>query len=129
MRLASLAGNWRLRLVEVQDLKLLPIVKVGSIVEDATRMGNRSGKSMEEERREAEEKVNRSDFLENFLIKPISGEEVRQGGEGEAAELEEEEEQEVNLWHPLSPGLTYYSAPFLDSVNVIPSSTYFVTTD
>ena len=86
--MASLAGNWRLRLVEVQDSKLLPIVKVGSIVEDATRMGNRSGKSMEEERREAEEKVNRSDFLENFLIKPISGEEVRQGGEGEAAELE-----------------------------------------
>ena len=53
-------------MVEVQDSKLLPIVKVGSIVEDATRMGNRSGKSMEEERREAEEKVNRSHFLEIF---------------------------------------------------------------
>ena len=32
-------------------------MKVGSIVEEATRIGNRSSKSMEEERKEAEEKV------------------------------------------------------------------------
>ena len=33
-------------------------MKVGTIVEEATRIGNRSGKSREEERREVEEKVN-----------------------------------------------------------------------
>ena len=32
-------------------------MKVGSIVEEATRIGNKSSKSMEEERKEAEEKV------------------------------------------------------------------------
>ena len=32
-------------------------MKVGSIVEEARRIDNRSGKSMEEKRREAEEKV------------------------------------------------------------------------
>ena len=32
-------------------------MKVGSIVEEATRIGNRSGKSREEELREASEKV------------------------------------------------------------------------
>ena len=32
-------------------------MKVGTIVEEATRINNRSGKSSEDERREAEEKV------------------------------------------------------------------------
>ena len=32
-------------------------MKVGTIVEEATKIDNRSGKSIEEERREAEEKV------------------------------------------------------------------------
>ena len=40
-----------------QNSKLLSIVKVGSIVEEARMIDNRSGKSMEEKRREAEEKV------------------------------------------------------------------------
>ena len=35
----------------------MSIVKVGSIVEEATKIGNRSGKLREEERREVEEEV------------------------------------------------------------------------
>ena len=110
-------------MVEVQDSKLLSIVKVGSIVEEATRIsirtriGNRSGKSMEEEHREAEKKVIWI-FQKFFLIKLSSGGGVRQvcvqlceGGEGEAeagAELVlEQQEQEVNLCRPDPPGLTF----------------------
>ena len=111
-------------MVEVQDSKLLSsIVKVGSLVEEATRTGNRSGKSMEEEHREAEKKVIWI-FQKFFLIKLSSGGGVRQvcvqlceGGEGEAeagagaeagAELVlEQQEQEVNLCRPDPPGLTF----------------------
>ena len=69
---------------------------------------------MEEEHREAEKKVIWI-FQKFFLIKLSSGGGVRQvcvqlceGGEGEAAELVlEQQEQEVNLCRPDPPGLTF----------------------
>ena len=69
---------------------LLSIVKVGSIVEEATRMGKRSDKMREEKRREAEEKVVWRFPEKLFLTCIFSGGElcqVFQRGEGEAAQL------------------------------------------
>ena len=57
-------------------------------MEEATRIGNRSGKSSEDERREAEEKVNW--IFHTRFLNICSGGEVRQvceGGEGEAVHL------------------------------------------
>ena len=74
-------------------------------MEEATRMGSRRGKSSEEERREAEEKV--IWIFQNMILSLSSGGEVRQvceGGEGDADQLVlEQQEQEVNL-RPDSPG-------------------------
>ena len=45
-------------MVEVEILNFCQLyVKVGTIVEEATKISNRSAKSIEEERRKAEEKV------------------------------------------------------------------------
>ena len=74
-------------------------MKVGSIVEEATRIGNRNDKMREKERREVEEKVISS--FQKIVLNLSSGGEVRQvceGGEGEAAQLVvEQQEQEVHL--------------------------------
>ena len=103
----------------------MPIVKVGTIVEEATRISNRSGKFSEDERREAEEKVD-CIFRTRFLH-ICSGGEVRQvceGGEGEAVHLLHAQQdplggkgaqQEVNL-RPYHPCSTVSPSPFLDFV-------------
>ena len=100
-------------------------MKVGSIVEEATRIGNRSGKSSEDERREVEEKVNW--IFHTRFLNICSGGEVRQvceGGEGEAVHLLHAQQdplggkgaqQEVNL-RPDHPGSTVSPSPFLDFV-------------
>ena len=95
-------------------------MKVGSIVEEATRIGNRSGKSSEDERREVEEKVDWI-FHTRFLNICSGGEarQVRGGGEGEAVQLVLEQEQEVNL-RPDHPGSIVLPSSFLDSANVCP---------
>ena len=87
-------------------------------MEEATRIGNRSGKSSEDERREVEEKV--IWIFQTRFLNICSGGEVRQvceRGEGEAVHLLHEQQdplggkgaqQEVNL-RPDHPGSTAIS--------------------
>ena len=58
-RMERLARSWRRRGVAMKNIfqKLLALVKVGNVVEEAARMGKESDKTMEEKRKEAAEKV------------------------------------------------------------------------
>ena len=100
-------------------------MKVNTIVEEATKISNRSGKLREDERREVEEKV--IWIFHTRLLNICSGGEVCQvceGGEGEAVHLLHAQQdplggkgaqQEVNL-RPDHPGSTVSPSPFLDFV-------------
>ena len=85
-------------------------MKVGSIVEEATRISRRSSKSMDEECKEAEKKVV-LDFPKKkslyFLIQKVVSLNMSSGGEacqvceggegGDASLMVDQQEQEVNL--------------------------------
>ena len=69
-------------------------MKVNTIVEEATKISNRSGKAREDERREVEEKV--IWIFHTRFLKLLSGGEVHQvcaGGEGDGTQQQERQVQ------------------------------------